>query len=55
MKSQDYFIKREKAWQEQQIKDIKKRLQYAQDAIQKEIDAQWEVFQMGRKSLVAKQ
>ncbi|MCG4569943.1 MULTISPECIES: minor capsid protein [Enterococcus] len=56
MKSQDYFIKREKAWQEQQIKDdksrmaeIKKRLQYAQDAIQKEIDAQWDSFSNGQK------
>ena len=56
MKSQDYFIKREKAWQEQQIKDdksrmaeIKKRLQYAQDAIQKEIDAQWNSFSNGQK------
>lgn len=56
MKSQDYFIKREKAWQEQQIKDdkkrmneIKKRLQYAQDAIQKEIDAQWDNFSNGQK------
>lgn len=56
MKSQDYFIKREKTWQEQQIKDdkkrmneIKKRLQYAQDAIQKEIDAQWDSFSNGQK------
>ncbi len=56
MKSQDYFIKREKAWQEQQIKDdkkrmneIKKRLQYAQDVIQKEIDAQWDSFSNGQK------
>lgn len=56
MKSQDYFIKREKAWQEQQIADdksrmaeIKKRLQYAQDAIQKEIDAQWDSFSNGQK------
>ncbi len=56
MKSQDYFIEREKAWQEQQIKDdksrmaeIKKRLQYAQDAIQKEIDAQWDSFSNGQK------
>lgn len=56
MKSQDYFINREKAWQEQQIKDdkkrmneIKKRLQYAQDAIQKEIDAQWDGFSNGQK------
>lgn len=56
MKSQDYFIKREKAWQEQQIKDdksrmaeIKKRMQYAQDAIQKEIDAQWDSFSNGQK------
>ena len=56
MKSQDYFIKREKAWQEQQIKndkkrmnEIKNRLQYAQDAIQKEIDAQWDSFSNGQK------
>ncbi len=56
MKSQDYFIEREKAWQEQQIKDdksrmaeIKKRMQYAQDAIQKEIDAQWDSFSNGQK------
>lgn len=56
MKSHNYIIKREKAWQEQQIKDdkkrmneIKKRLQYAQDAIQKEIDAQWDSFSNGQK------
>lgn len=56
MKSQDYFIKREKAWQEQQIADdktrmaeIKKRMQYAQDAIQKEINAQWDSFSNGQR------
>jgi SPP1 gp7 family putative phage head morphogenesis protein len=56
LKSQDYFIKREKEWQSQQIKDdkkrmaeIKKRLQDAQDAIQKEIDAQWDSFSNGQK------
>lgn len=56
MKSQDYFIKREKAWQEQQIADdktrmaeIKKRMQYAQDAIQKEINAKWDSFSNGQK------
>lgn len=56
MNSKEYFEKREKAWQEQQIKDdkkrmaeIKKRLRYAQDAIQKEIDAQWDNFSNGQK------
>ncbi len=29
--------------------EIKKRLQYAQDAIQKEIDAQWDSFSNGQK------
>ncbi|NTM17564.1 minor capsid protein, partial [Enterococcus faecium] len=43
-------------WQKQQIKDdkkrmaeIKSRMQYAQDAIQKEIDAQWDSFSNGQK------
>lgn len=56
MNSKEYFEKREKAWQEQQIKDdkkrmaeIKKRLRYAQDAIQKEMDAQWDSFSNGQK------
>lgn len=56
MNSEEYFIKREKKWQEQQIKndkqrmtEIKKRLQDAQDAIQKEIDAQWDNFSNGQK------
>lgn len=56
MNSQEYWIKREKQWQEQQIKDdkarmaeIKKRLQDAQDAIQKEIDANWDRFTNSQK------
>ncbi|HFX3813208.1 TPA: minor capsid protein [Enterococcus faecium] len=56
MNSQEYWIKREKEWQKQQIKDdkkrmaeIKSRMQYAQDAIQKEIDAQWDSFSNGQK------
>ncbi|EOW1916396.1 minor capsid protein [Enterococcus faecium] len=56
MTSQEYWIKREKEWQKQQIKDdkkrmaeIKSRMQYAQDAIQKEIDAQWDSFSNGQK------
>ncbi|MTD42472.1 phage head morphogenesis protein [Erwinia sp. CPCC 100877] len=56
MNSEEYFIKREKKWQEQQIKndkqrmaEIKKRLQDAQDEIQKEIDAQWDNFSNGQK------
>lgn len=56
MNSQEYLIKREKEWQKQQIKDdkkrmaeIKSRMQYAQDAIQKEIDAQWDSFSNGQK------
>lgn len=56
MNSQQYWIKREKEWQQQQIKDdkkrmaeIKRRMQYAQDAIQKEIDAQWDSFSNGQK------
>lgn len=60
MNSKEYFEKREKAWQEQQIKDdkkrmaeIKKRLRYAQDAIQKEIDAQWDSFSNGQKITIS--
>lgn len=56
MNSEEYWQKREKKWQEQQIKDdkvrmteIKKRMQDAQDAIQKEIDAQWDNFSNGQK------
>lgn len=56
MNSKDYWQKREKLWQEQQIKDdkarmaeIKNRLIYARDAIQKEIDAQWERFSNGQR------
>ncbi|MFS1247432.1 minor capsid protein [Enterococcus lactis] len=56
MNSQEYWIKREKEWQKQQIKDdkkrmaeIKSRMQYAQDAIQKEIYAQWDSFSNGQK------
>lgn len=56
MNYQKYWISREKEWQEQQIKDdkarmaeIKKRLQDAQDAIQKEIDANWDRFVNGQK------
>ncbi|EMF0139458.1 minor capsid protein [Enterococcus hirae] len=56
MNSKEYWIKREKEWQKQQIKDdkkrmaeIKSRMQYAQDAIQKEIDAQWDSFSNGQK------
>lgn len=56
MNSQEYWIKREKEWQKQQIKDdkkrmaeIKSRMQYTQDAIQKEIDAQWDSFSNGQK------
>lgn len=56
MKSTDYWKKREKEWQRQQIRDdkkrmaeIKKRIQDAQDAIQKEIDAQWDRFSNGQK------
>lgn len=60
MNSKDYWEKREKLWQEQQIKDdkkrmaeIKKRLQYAQDAIQKEIEAQWQSFSNGQKITIS--
>lgn len=56
MNSQKYWNSREKKWQEQQIKDdkarmaeIKKRLQDAQYAIQKEIDANWDRFVNGQK------
>jgi SPP1 gp7 family putative phage head morphogenesis protein len=56
MNSEEYWQRREKKWQEQQIKDdkarmaeIKKRMQDSQDAIQKEIDAQWDNFSNGQK------
>lgn len=56
MNSKDYWQKRERLWQEQQIKDdkirmaeIKSRLIYARDAIQKEIDAQWQRFSDGQR------
>lgn len=56
MNSEEYWQKREKKWQGQQIKndkarmaEIKKRLQDAQDAIQKEIDAQWDNFSNKQK------
>lgn len=56
MNSKDYWRKRERLWQEQQIKDdkirmaeIKSRLIYARDAIQKEIDAQWQRFSDGQR------
>ncbi|NCB82429.1 MAG: phage head morphogenesis protein [Bacilli bacterium] len=51
MKTPDYWKKREKAWQEQQIADDKKRMKIildklfeAQEAIQKEINANWVNF-----------
>lgn len=51
MKTPDYWIKREKAWQSQQIKDDTKRMKQimdklfeAQEAIQKEINANWQNF-----------
>lgn len=51
MKTSDYWKKREKAWQEQQIADDKKRMKIimdklfeAQEAIQKEINANWVNF-----------
>ncbi|MGM8139843.1 minor capsid protein [Enterococcus italicus] len=60
MKSPEYWRKREEKWQDQQIKDdkarmaeIKKRLQYAQDEIQKEIDAQWQRFSNGQKITIS--
>lgn len=60
MKSPEYWRKREEKWQEQQIKDdkkrmaeIKKRLRYAQDAIQKEIEAQWDSFSNGQKITIS--
>jgi SPP1 gp7 family putative phage head morphogenesis protein len=55
MKTPDYWIKREKAWQAQQIKDDKKRMTQimdklfdAQEAIQKEINANWQNFANGQ-------
>lgn len=51
MKTPDYWIKREQAWQAEQIKDDKKRMTQimdklfdAQEAIQKEINANWQNF-----------
>ena len=51
MKTPDYWIKRVKAWQAQQIKNDKKRMTQimnklfeAQEAIQKEINANWAAF-----------
>lgn len=56
MNSETYWRERERKWQEQQIKDdkkrmteIEKRLRYAQDEIQKEINAQWQNFSNGEK------
>lgn len=56
MNSKDYWQKRERLWQEQQINDdkvrmaeIKSRLIYARDVIQKEIDAQWQRFSDGQR------
>lgn len=60
MNSKDYWREREAKWQKQQIKDdedrkaeISKRLQYARDQIQKEIDAQWHNFSNGEKITIA--
>ncbi|GEM_PF-211232 len=60
MKSPEYWRKREEKWQDQQIKDDKKRmneilkrLQYAQDEIQKEIEAQWQQFSNGQKITIS--
>ncbi|MCX7531617.1 phage head morphogenesis protein, partial [Lactococcus lactis] len=55
MRTPDYWIKREQAWQEQQIKDDTKRMKQimnklfeAQEAIQKEINANWQNFANGQ-------
>lgn len=55
MKSSDYWVKREKAWQAQQIKEDKRRMKQvmdklfdAQEAIQKEINANWQNFANGQ-------
>lgn len=55
MKTPDYWKEREKAWQSQQIKDdtkrmkqIKDKLFEAQEAIQKEINANWQNFANGQ-------
>ncbi len=55
MKTPDYWIKREQAWQAQQIKDDTKRMKQimdklfeAQEAIQKEINANWQNFANGQ-------
>lgn len=59
-KNKNYWRNREKAWQAQQLKDdakrmaeIKKRLQDAQDSIQKEIDANWQNFSKGQKVTIS--
>ncbi len=55
MKTPDYWIKREQAWQAEQIKDDTKRMKQimnklfeAQEAIQKEINANWQNFANGQ-------
>ena len=55
MKTPDYWIKREQAWQAQQIKDDTKRMNQirdklfeSQEAIQKEINANWQNFANGQ-------
>lgn len=55
MNPSDYLREREKAWQEQQIKDDTKRMKQirdklfeAQEAIQKEINANWQNFANGQ-------
>ena len=55
MKTPDYWIEREKAWQAQQIKDDTKRMKQimdklfeSQEAIQKEINANWQNFSNGQ-------
>ncbi|QSE76325.1 minor capsid protein [Lactococcus taiwanensis] len=55
MKTPNYWIKREQAWQAQQIKDDTKRMKQimnklfeAQEAIQKEINANWNNFTNGQ-------
>ena len=55
MRTPDYWIKREQAWQAQQIKDDTKRMKQimdklfeAQEVIQKEIDANWQNFANGQ-------
>lgn len=55
MNSSDYWRKREEKWQEEQIKDDTKRMKQimdklfeAQEAIQKEINANWQNFANGQ-------